>query len=410
MTIKKLFSEALHSLSVNKLRTGLTMLGIIIGVAAVVSMMAIGKGASSSISSRIQSMGTNLIFVSKDSTITNAKPITLNDAKAIEKLKETSPSISAVAPSVTTNTTMEYGGDSTFAQLIGTTPEYFKIRNITLSSGSIFTQSDYDASASVAVIGKNVVTNLFGSTSQQVVGKKVKMGNNVFTILGVIGSQGGTESGSNDNQVIVPLTTAQVRLVTRSSIKDQINMITISASSPEAVDTVIAEVKALMKSRHNISANGENDFTVLSQEAITETATSVSSILTYFLGGIGAISLLVGGIGIMNIMLVSVIERTREIGLRKALGARDADILNQFMIESLIIGFAGGVIGVLLGWGISEVIRILASTGSTDLNPVVTSDVVLLATIFSIVVGLIFGIYPARRAAKLEPVEALRTE
>jgi putative ABC transport system permease protein len=409
MTIKKLLIEALNSLSTNKLRTGLTMLGIIIGVAAVVSMMAIGKGASSSISSRIQSMGTNLVFVSKDSTVSTAKPITLNDSKAIEKLKETSTSISDVAPSVTTNTTMEYAGDSTFAQLIGTTPSYFKIRNITLSSGSFFTQSDYDNSASVAVIGSNVVTNLFGKISQ-VVGQKVKMGNNVFSIIGVIGSQGGTESGSNDNQVIVPLTTAQVRLVTRTSIKDQINMVTISASSPEAVNTVIAEVKTLMKSRHDISASAKNDFTVLSQEAITETATSVTGILTLFLGGIGAISLLVGGIGIMNIMLVSVIERTREIGLRKALGARDGDILNQFMIESLIIGFVGGILGVLLGWGISEVIRIVAFSGSTTLNPVVTMDVVLLATIFSIAVGLVFGIYPARRAAKLEPVEALRIE
>lgn len=409
MTIKKLFIEALHSLNTNKLRTGLTMLGIIIGVAAVVSMMAIGKGASTSITSRIQSMGTNLVFVARDSNVTNSKPLTLNDAKAIEKLKEISTSISAVAPSVTTNTTMEFAGNSTFAQLIGTTPAYFQIRNITLSLGSIFSQADYDASASVAVIGKNVVTNLFGSTTQAI-GKKVKIGSNVFTVVGVIGSQGGTESGSNDNQVIVPLTTAQVRLVTRTSIKDQINMISISASSPETVNTVIAEVKALMRSRHNISASGSNDFTVLSQEAITETATSVAGILTLFLGGIGAISLLVGGIGIMNIMLVSVIERTREIGLRKALGARDGDILSQFMIESLIIGFVGGVLGVLLGWGISEVIRILAASGSTTLNPVVTMDVVLLATIFSIVVGLVFGIYPARRAAKLEPVEALRTE
>lgn len=409
MTIRKLLTEALHSLSTNKLRTGLTMLGIIIGVAAVVSMMAIGKGASTSITSRIQAIGTNLVFVSRDSTVTNFKPITLNDANAISKLKESSNSIAAVAPSVSTNTTMEFGGNSSFAQLIGTTPEYFAIRNITLKSGSLFTQSDYDESASVAVIGSNVVTNLFKGSSQ-VIGKKVQMGSNVFTVIGVIGSQGGTESGSNDNQVIVPLTTAQVRLVTRTNIKDQINLISISASSPEAVTTVIAEVKTLMQARHNISTGGKNDFTVLSQEAITQTATSVAGILTLFLGGIGAISLIVGGIGIMNIMLVSVIERTREIGLRKALGARDSDILSQFMIESLIIGFVGGILGVALGWGISEVIRILASTGSTALNPVVTLDVVLLATIFSIAVGLVFGIYPARRAAKLEPVEALRTE
>jgi putative ABC transport system permease protein len=409
MNIKKLISESLHSLSSNKLRTGLTMLGIIIGVAAVVSMMAIGKGAQSSISSRIQSMGTNLVFVAMDSTVTNAAPITLMDSKAIEKLKESSSAIAAVAPSVQTNITMEYAGNSTRVQLIGSNPNYQSVRNVTLSSGSFFTQDDYDNSASVAVIGASVVTNLFPKTPQ-VVGQKVIMGNNVFTVIGVIGSQGGSSAGTNDNQVIVPLTTAQVRLVTRSSIKDQVNLISISASSPEAVNTVISEVKALMNSRHNISSTGKSDFTVLSQEAITATATSVADILTLFLGGIGAISLLVGGIGIMNIMLVSVVERTREIGLRKALGARDSDILNQFMIESLIIGFSGGVMGVLVGWGISQVIRILASSGSTALNPTVTIDVVLLATIFSVAVGLVFGIYPARRAARLEPVEALRTE
>jgi putative ABC transport system permease protein len=409
MNIRKLITEALHSLSSNKLRTGLTMLGIIIGVAAVVSMMAIGKGAQTSITNRIQSMGTNLVFVSKDSTVTKAAPITLMDSNAIAKLKESSSVIAQVAPSVQTNTTMEYAGNSTFVQLIGSTPNYQSVRNVSLSSGSFFTQDDYENSASVAVIGANVVTNLF-SKDPQVIGKKVVMGNNVFTVIGIIGSQGGTSAGTNDNQVIVPLTTAQVRLVTRSSIKDQINLISISASSPDTVNTVISEVKSLMNSRHNISSSGKSDFTVLSQEAITATATSVADILTVFLGGIGAISLLVGGIGIMNIMLVSVVERTREIGLRKALGARDSDILNQFMIESLIIGLTGGILGVLVGWGISQVIHVLASSGSNPLNPVVTVDVVLMATIFSIAVGLVFGIYPARRAAKLEPVEALRTE
>jgi len=409
MNIRRLLIEAIQSLNSNKLRTSLTMLGIVIGVAAVVSMLAIGKGAQSSISNTIQSMGTNLIFVAKDSTVTTAAPVTLMDSNAIEKLKETSSSISAVAPSVQTSTTLVFSGTSTYVQLIGTTPSYPSVRNVTLSSGSFFTQADYDNSASVIVIGSSVVTNLFSKTPQ-VVGQKVKMGNNVFTIIGVLAARGGSEAGTSDNQVLVPLTTAQVRLVTRSSFKDQINLISISATSPDMVSTAIAEVKALMKSRHNISATGKNDFTVLSQEAITATATSVADILTLFLGGIAAISLLVGGIGIMNIMLVSVIERTREIGLRKALGARDSDILSQFMFESLFIGLVGGLLGVLLGWGISQVIRALASSGSTTLNPVVSLDVVLLATIFSIAVGLVFGIYPARRASRLEPVEALRTE
>ena len=409
MNISRLFIEAIQSLNSNKLRTALTMLGIVIGVAAVVSMMAIGKGAQSSITNTIQSMGTNLVFLARDGTVTNAAPLTLMDAKAIEKSKETSSSIAAVAPSVQMSTTVVYSGTSTNVQLIGTSPAYPNVRNVKLSSGSFFTQADYDNSASVVVIGSEVVTNLFSKTPQ-VVGQKVKMGNNVFTIIGVLAAKGGSEAGTSDNQVLVPLTTAQVRLVTRSTFKDQINLISISASTPDSVNTAIAEVKALMKSRHNISAAGKNDFTVLSQEAITATATSVADILTIFLGGIAAISLLVGGIGIMNIMLVSVIERTREIGLRKALGARDSDILSQFMIESLFIGLVGGLLGVLLGWGISQVIRAFASSGSTTLNPVVSLDVILLATIFSIAVGLVFGIYPARRASRLEPVEALRTE
>jgi putative ABC transport system permease protein len=371
--------------------------------------MAIGKGAQSSITNTIQSLGTNLIFVSRDSTVSNAAPLTLMDSKAIESSMDTSASIAAVAPQVQTNTTVVVSGTSTNVQLIGTSPSYPTVRNVSLSYGSFFTQADYDESASVAVIGSQVVTNLFPKTPQ-VVGQKITIGNNVFTVIGVIATKGGSEAGTSDNQVIVPLTTAQVRLVTRSSFKDQINMISISARSPESVTTVIAEVTALLKSRHNISASAKNDFTVLSQEAITASATSIADILTLFLGGIGAISLLVGGIGIMNIMLVSVIERTREIGLRKALGARDSDILIQFMIESLIIGLVGGLLGVLFGWGISQVIRAFASSGSMTLNPVVSLDVVLLATIFSIAVGLVFGIYPARRASRLEPVEALRTE
>ena len=409
MNIRRFFIDAIQSLNSNKLRTVLTMLGIVIGVAAVVSMMAIGKGAQSSISNSIQSLGTNLVFVARDGTVTNAAPLTLMDSKAIESSMATSSSIAAVAPQVQMNTTVVVSGTSTSVQLIGTSPSYPTVRNVTLSSGSFFSQSDYDESASVAVIGAQVVTNLFPKTPQ-VVGQKITIGNNVFTVIGVIATKGGSEAGTSDNQVIVPLTTAQVRLVTRSSFKDQINLISLSAKSPESINTVIAEVTALLKSRHNIAASGKNDFTVLTQEAITATATSVTEILTLFLGGIAAISLLVGGIGIMNIMLVSVVERTREIGLRKAMGARDSDILTQFMIESLIIGLVGGLLGVLTGWGISQIIRVLASSGSTTLNPVVSLDVVLLATIFSIAVGLVFGIYPARRASQLEPVEALRTE
>ena len=409
MNIRRFLSDALQSLNANKLRTMLTMLGIIIGVAAVVSMMAIGKGTSASITNSINSIGTNLVFVSRDTTVTGAQYLTIQDANALKDNISTSSSYVVVAPNVSTTTNVIYAGTSTFAQLVGTTPDYATVRNVTLTSGSFFDQSQYDASDSVAVVGANIVTNLFASTPQ-VVGQKIQMGNSIFTIIGVMGSLGGTSAGTSDNQVIVPLTTAQVRLVTRSTIKDQVSLISVTARSADTVDAAIAEVTAIMASRHNIPSNGKNDFTVLSQQALTATATSISGTLTLFLGGIAGISLLVGGIGIMNIMLVSVIERTREIGLRKALGARDSDILTQFLIESLIIGLTGGILGVAAGWGISEIIRKVAAAGSTALNPVITLDVVLLATLFSILVGLVFGLYPANRASKLEPVEALRTE
>ena len=216
--------------------------------------------------------------------------------------------------------------------------------------------------------------------------------------------------GSSDNQVYLPITTAQSRLITRSSAHEEVNLISVSTINSEVMDDAMNEVTNILRARHNISGDDEDDFSILSQEVFTEAAESITGVLTVFLGGIAAISLLVGGIGIMNIMLVSVIERTKEIGLRKAVGARDRDIMLQFMVESLIIGLVGGIIGVLLGWGISSAIGSVAMMGGTALNAEISIDSVLLAVTFSVTVGLVFGIYPASRAAKLEPVEALRTE
>jgi len=409
MNIRKHFQEALESLTRNMLRTGLTLLGIIIGVAAVVSMLAIGKGAQSSITNSIQSIGTNLIFVSSDSSVKNAQAITLKDAEAIKNtITEDSPYI-AVAPSVQVSKTVIYGGESITSTINGVTIDYPTVRNETLSQGLFFTQEQYDQSSSVAVVGADVVTELF-SDETIVVGKKIRIGDDLYTIIGVLTSKGGSALGSSDNQILVPLTTAMTRMVTRTRTKGEVNLISISARSADSVEAVTAVITSIIKSRHDITSDGDNDFTVFTQESFTEAASSIASVLTLFLGGIAAISLLVGGIGIMNIMLVSVIERTREIGLRKALGARDRDILTQFLIESLIIGLMGGLLGVVCGWGITVIIKTLAASGSTSLNPVITLDVVFLATMFSVLVGLIFGLYPANRASKLEPVEALRSE
>ena len=404
----RFLKEALESLNANKLRTGLTMLGIVIGVAAVISMLAIGTGAGSSITSSIETMGSNLLFVSVNNDATNPETLTLADAEAILE-SGGAPSVLAVAPTVSTNKDVSFGGNSMSASITGLTPDYSFVRNEEVSVGRFISQQDIDNHATVVVIGIDIVNELFSSTTDAL-GSKLRIGNNLYQVVGVLESKGGTAMGSSDNQVYVPISTAQSRLVTRSSAYEEVGLISVSAANSEVMDNAMNEVTSILRARHRITGDEENDFEVFSQEAFTEAADSITGVLTVFLGGIAAISLLVGGIGIMNIMLVSVIERTKEIGLRKAVGARDQDIMLQFMVESLIIGLVGGIIGILLGWGISSAISQVAIMGGTPLNAKLSMDSILLAVTFSITVGLVFGIYPARRAAQLEPVEALRTE
>jgi putative ABC transport system permease protein len=406
----RVFKEAIESLASNKLRTALTMLGIVIGVAAVLSMTAIGQGASSSITSSIESMGTNLLFVSRAFSDDNSNPqaLTLADAEALID-SGGAPSVAAVAPVVNTSRTVVYGDNSTSTTIMGVTPDYASVRNVTVSSGRFITQEDIDASSTVAVLGSDVVDSLFGS-DVGVTGQKIRIGNMLYEVVGVLESSGGTSAGSSDNQIIVPISTAFSRLVARSNANDEVDMIYVSAVDSESMDSAISEITSILRSRHDISSDEDDDFNIMSQESMTEAASSITGVLTVFLGGIAAISLLVGGIGIMNIMLVSVIERTKEIGLRKAVGARNNDILMQFMTESLIIGLAGGLLGVILAYGLATVIKNIAATSSYNLNPVITFGSILLAVGFSVAVGLVFGIYPASRASKLEPVEALRTE
>jgi putative ABC transport system permease protein len=408
MTKWKFLTDAVESLSANKLRTGLTMLGIVIGVASVISMLAIGQGASSSITSSIESLGTNLLYVMPNDQGTNPQPVTLADANAIIE-SGGAPSVVAVAPVVQRSMDVTYAGTSTSTTVMGVTPNYSTVRNTPVESGRFITQADIDDHATVAIIGADVVEELFGS-SVGVLGQKIRIGSNLYQVVGILESKGGDSIGSSDNQVIVPLSTAQVRIITRSDAHDEVSQISVQVVDAEKIDSAITEVTAILRSRHDIKGDEEEDFNVMSTEAFTEAATSITGIMTIFLGGIAGISLLVGGIGIMNIMLVSVIERTKEIGLRKAVGARDSDILLQFMVESLIIGLAGGILGILLGWGISSVIKGVATFGSTTLNPEISVASILMSVGFSVAVGLVFGIYPANRASKLEPVEALRKE
>jgi len=404
----KFLSDAVESLGTNKLRTALTMLGIVIGVTAVISMMAIGQGASSSITSSIESMGTNLLYVMANNEGTNPQPLTLADADAIIE-SGGAPSVMAVAPNVQRSMDITYAGTSTTTTVMGVTADYAAVRNETVAYGRFISDADAVEYATVAVIGNDVVEDLFGS-SVGVLGQKIRIGSNLYQVIGILESKGGTAIGSSDNQVMVPITTAQVRIITRSGAHDEINQISVAVVDSEGIQSAITEVSSILRSRHGILTGAEDDFNVMSQESFTEAVTEITGILTVFLGGIAAISLLVGGIGIMNIMLVSVIERTREIGLRKAVGARDSDILLQFLTESLIIGLTGGLLGVVGGWGIAALINRVAVSSSTALNARVSLSSVLLAVGFSVTVGLVFGLYPANRAAKLEPVEALRSE
>jgi putative ABC transport system permease protein len=408
MQMFQAFIEALESLSSNKLRSGLTILGIVIGVAAVIAMVSIGRGAQNEITGSIQGIGTNLLFVFRGGTtdVSNPKPITLGDAEAIADPFQ-APSVSGVAPVLNGNVKVTFGGESTTTSIMGVTPDYGVVRNTKVSEGEFITEEQILGRSSVVLLGTDVADKLFGRKSG-LVGETVRIEGQPFRVTGVLESKGGSAFSNEDNQVIVPLTTAQTRLLIRST-RDRVDMIMVSAVSAQAVPLASEEVSQILRARHR-TAIGEDDFTVLTQQDFLSTAETITSVLTIFLGGVAAISLLVGGIGIMNIMLVSVTERTREIGLRKALGARRSDILIQFLTESAVLSMIGGMVGIGLGYTISYAVGRIAAANNTPITPAIGIDTILLATLFSTAVGLFFGLYPANRAAGLEPVEALRYE
>jgi len=409
MTLGQAFLEALESLSGNKLRSGLTVLGIVIGVAAVIAMLAIGRGAQDSITGSISGIGTNLLFVfrgGQDASIRNERPITLADANAIAD-PFVAPSVERVAPILQSNLEITFGGERTTVEVNGATPDYFPVQNYELTEGDYINEEHLLGRASVALIGPEAADTLFGH-HDGITGETIRIDGQPFRIIGVLASKGGGMFGSQDNRVIIPFTTAQARLIRRGT-RDQVDMLLVQAVDGDVVPQAAEEISQVLRQRHQ-TAVGADDFTVFTQQDLLSTFQSITGILTTFLGGIAAISLLVGGIGIMNIMLVSVTERTREIGLRKALGARRRDILIQFLTESSLLSLIGGIIGIIFGWLIAFAVGRVAAANETAFTPVVGADAVALATIFSAIVGLFFGIYPANRAASLEPVEALRYE
>jgi putative ABC transport system permease protein len=408
MRIGQPIIEALESLLSNKLRSGLTILGIVIGVAAVIAMLAVGRGAEAEITGSIEGIGTNLIFVFSggEDDVRNPKPITLGDADAIAD-PFAAPSVSAVAPIVQGSAEVSFSGESENTTLSGVTPEYSFVRNWPVTEGEFIDESHLLGRASVALIGVDVAENLFGRTNG-LTGEMIRIEGQPFRIIGVMEEKGGGSFGSEDNVIIIPFTTAQSRLLRRSSA-DRVDMLMVSAVDSDSVDQAGDEISQILRTRHRTEI-GKDDFTVLNQKDFLETAATITNVITIFLGGVAGISLLVGGIGIMNIMLVSVIERTREIGLRKAMGARKRDILVQFLVESSLLSLFGGIFGIILGWAISTAVSKIAAASGTPLTSQIGLDSILLATIFSTVVGLFFGLYPANRAASLEPVEALRYE
>jgi putative ABC transport system permease protein len=413
MNLSQSILEALESLSSNKMRSGLTVLGIVIGVAAVIAMLAVGTGAQDSITGSISGIGTNLLFVFSGGgrmgggqEVRNPKPLTLQDAAAIAD-PFAAPSVQLVAPVLQGSFLVGAAGETTTTTVSGVTPDYFPLRNYAVTEGEIITEENLLGRASVALIGPETADTLFGR-HDGLVGETMTIEGQPFRIIGVLASKGGGMFGSEDNSVLIPFSTAQTRLIQRRT-RDQVDMLMVQVASADAVPTAVDEVSNILRSRHRTEV-GADDFTVFSQQDFLSTAATITGVLTIFLGGIAAISLLVGGIGIMNIMLVSVTERTKEIGLRKALGARKRDILTQFLTESSLLSLFGGIIGIGFGWLISFIVEKVALASGTAFYPRIGLDAVLLATIFSAAVGLFFGIYPANRAANLEPVEALRYE
>ena len=408
MNLWQAIIEAWESLNSNKMRSGLTILGIVIGVGAVIAMLAVGAGAQETITGSISGIGSNLLFVSRGNfniELTKVEPLTLDDAEALLDQFQ-APSIAAVAPVVNDSLLVSAQGESTRTTVYGVTPSYESVRNATVSEGKFISEDENLGRSSVVILGPDTAEKLFGRR-EGLVGESIRIEGQPFRVIGVLESKGGSSFGSQDDLAIIPLSTAQARLIRNS--QNQLDLILVQAVTASQVSQASEEVAQILRSRHRTNI-GEDDFTIFSQEDFVDIAKTITGVLTIFLGGIAGISLLVGGIGIMNIMLVSVTERTREIGLRKALGARKKDILIQFLTESSLLSLFGGILGIGLGWLIAYIVGRIAVANDTPFYPEISLNAVLLATVFSTAVGLFFGLYPANRAANLEPVEALRHE
>lgn len=407
MEYVEIISEALQTLTINKLRTSLATLGIVIGIGSVIALVSLGQASQKAVESQIQSLGSNLLTVSPGSisqgSIRGAAggvtTLTWEDAKAIE----TSPQITtikAVSPEYSSRSQVATGRSNTNTQVLGVTPVYSDMRNITMTQGNFISEQHVTGTSKVAVLGPTVVTNLFGEGANPI-GQTIRINGQTLTIIGVTEAKGGTGFQNQDDIVFVPLSTAQKQLFG----DDYVTSIAVEAVSADVMVDAQNEIGYLLLARHKLNDPSQADFSIFNQQDLLSTVSQVTGTFTTLLAGVAAISLLVGGIGIMNIMLVTVTERTREIGLRKALGAKKKAIIQQFLIESIILTFAGGIIGIGIGIFASFLI-----TNFTNSPFVISPSSILLAFIVSAGIGILFGWYPARKAANLQPIEALRYE
>jgi putative ABC transport system permease protein len=418
MSIVEAFRLAWVGLTANRLRSGLTVLGILIGVAAVILLVAFGNGASMSVTRRVESLGANLIFVYPSNLrvsginqgFGSGETLTREDVQNLGN-RQNAPDIAAVIPVANVFGTMTYANQNWQAQTSGVTQDWAQARDYSMSAGSFFTASDVQNSAKVVVLGQTVVDNLFGGNPNAAIGKSIKIQRESFKVVGTLASKGSGGLGNQDNVAVVPITSAWNYLTGRGGGK-RINQIILQATSSGATQAAESEATQILLQDHHITDPSQADFNMQSQQDILQTFGQITGILTVLLGAIAAISLLVGGIGIMNIMLVTVTERTREIGIRKAIGAKRSDILLQFLIESMFLAGVGGLLGVAAGAGLSGLAdNFLRNVASGNIpTPAVSMPSVLLAFGVSVGIGLFFGIYPANQAARLSPIEALRYE
>ena len=403
MTALDLVRLALARLRSSRLRAALTMLGVIIGVASVVALVAVGQGATRGITTQLQSLGTNLLTINPGSATSfgtrgaagSATTLTLEDAAAVGAI----PGVAAVAPEVSTQQLVVAGTLNTTTSIVGTSPAYATVHNDTIWQGRFLTAPSGDLGLRVAVLGSTTATDL--GLGANAVGRDISIGGIPFRVIGILQSKGGSGPLNQDDMILVPLGAVKTHFVSGDTVRS----IAVSVATAGQMDLVKAEITTTLKSRHGLGAADTADFNVFDQAQLLTTVNSITGLLTVLLGGIASISLVVGGIGIMNIMLVSVRERTREIGIRKAIGARGRDILLQFLIEALVLSLLGGLIGIVLGLGATAVIGAIAGWGFA-FSPIT----LVVAVLFSLAVGVVFGVWPARQAARLDPITALRYE